>query len=452
MLALDPNIAIPSEFICPISLEIMEEPVVLSDGQSYERSFIEAWFQHNDTIPTTNERVRNKTLTPNRRLQESIQRFVQSHSQELQSARKRVSEANNLAAAAAEQMDEAMGLALESRLDISRLEYQNRQLEEEKFQTELSSTLEISKLQDEKRKIKAEKSKLALESKLKMDSLSQQKKKLVDKLSAQQKQIAFLQQQAHEMKLSPSERKKCQDQLSSINEALKDKAGDSKIINKKATISIKLGLHAEALKTLNSGLRADAKNIYLLNTRASLFKKIGKFDVALREYWDVLATEPRNIYAWDGLAAVYRIQGDTESEQKCIKMMSRIDPNHWRVKKNNEASAEKVLKQNRTPIMDGSGGGSPRVMRTHQASVTKHYTASMFASSYRATTTSQGGKPSMVNHQGKGTGRGKGTGKGKGKGIGKGKGKGKGHQTNRGAAEGTYQNRGTQQYGMPSYR
>jgi hypothetical protein len=36
---------VPSFFKCPISLELMKDPVVLCIGQSYERSNIEPWLE-----------------------------------------------------------------------------------------------------------------------------------------------------------------------------------------------------------------------------------------------------------------------------------------------------------------------------------------------------------------------------------------------------------------------
>ena len=36
---------VPDEFLCPISQEIMQDPVICSDGSSYERKVIEKWFE-----------------------------------------------------------------------------------------------------------------------------------------------------------------------------------------------------------------------------------------------------------------------------------------------------------------------------------------------------------------------------------------------------------------------
>jgi hypothetical protein len=56
--------SVPKEFICPIRMEVMDFPVVLQDGISYEREEIEQWFRRKDTSPTTNARI-DKVFVPN---------------------------------------------------------------------------------------------------------------------------------------------------------------------------------------------------------------------------------------------------------------------------------------------------------------------------------------------------------------------------------------------------
>lgn len=46
---------IPDEFVCPITFDIMEDPVVAADGTTYERRAIEVWLQNHTTSPKTNE-------------------------------------------------------------------------------------------------------------------------------------------------------------------------------------------------------------------------------------------------------------------------------------------------------------------------------------------------------------------------------------------------------------
>jgi hypothetical protein len=52
----------PSEYICPITREIMDFPVVLSDGFSYERDAIAKWMCINDTSPITGAKVESMMI------------------------------------------------------------------------------------------------------------------------------------------------------------------------------------------------------------------------------------------------------------------------------------------------------------------------------------------------------------------------------------------------------
>merc|ERR1712187_786193 len=47
---------------CPITHELMVDPVMLDDGHSYERTAIEEWLKDNDTSPNTGERLPSKKL------------------------------------------------------------------------------------------------------------------------------------------------------------------------------------------------------------------------------------------------------------------------------------------------------------------------------------------------------------------------------------------------------
>lgn len=63
----------PATFLCPISLEIMREPVMAADGYSYERSAIEHWFGTGArSSPMTNDAMASTALTPNRVLRSQI--------------------------------------------------------------------------------------------------------------------------------------------------------------------------------------------------------------------------------------------------------------------------------------------------------------------------------------------------------------------------------------------
>merc|ERR1711918_281130 len=64
-----------SDLLCPITLTIMEDPVICSDGFSYERNAIEAWLKSNCRSPKTNQILSNKTLIPNKTLKATIISF-----------------------------------------------------------------------------------------------------------------------------------------------------------------------------------------------------------------------------------------------------------------------------------------------------------------------------------------------------------------------------------------
>ncbi|XP_043709183.1 U-box domain-containing protein 30-like [Telopea speciosissima] len=64
---------VPSVFICPISLEPMQDPVTLCTGQTYERSNILKWFSLGHfTCPTTMQELWDDSVTPNKTLHHLI--------------------------------------------------------------------------------------------------------------------------------------------------------------------------------------------------------------------------------------------------------------------------------------------------------------------------------------------------------------------------------------------
>ncbi|CAL9690333.1 unnamed protein product [Knipowitschia caucasica] len=69
----------PEEFLCPISRELMKDPVIAADGYSYERESIESWIRGKaKTSPMTNLPLLTTLLTPNRSLKMAIARWKSS--------------------------------------------------------------------------------------------------------------------------------------------------------------------------------------------------------------------------------------------------------------------------------------------------------------------------------------------------------------------------------------
>ncbi|KAK7234164.1 ubiquitin-protein transferase [Aureococcus anophagefferens] len=68
---------VPEEFLCPISMEIMTDPVIAADGHTYERRAIEAWFGRAHTSPTTNAPLPHLNLIPAHTIKSLIQRHLE---------------------------------------------------------------------------------------------------------------------------------------------------------------------------------------------------------------------------------------------------------------------------------------------------------------------------------------------------------------------------------------
>ncbi|XP_022876300.1 U-box domain-containing protein 26-like [Olea europaea var. sylvestris] len=71
---LDVGVQIPYHFLCPISLELMRDPVTVCTGQTYDRTTIELWVaKGNTTCPLTRSPLTDIALIPNHTLRRLIQ-------------------------------------------------------------------------------------------------------------------------------------------------------------------------------------------------------------------------------------------------------------------------------------------------------------------------------------------------------------------------------------------
>eukprot|EP00250_Pteridium_aquilinum_P028614 c37484_g1_i1 orf=84-1439(+) len=73
----------PGDFLCPISLDLMSEPVILQSGHTYDRKSIKRWFDkgHN-TCPITMKKLSDLTLTPNHMLHRLINDWLEGRRRE----------------------------------------------------------------------------------------------------------------------------------------------------------------------------------------------------------------------------------------------------------------------------------------------------------------------------------------------------------------------------------
>lgn len=68
---------VPHQFLCPITHEIMTDPVICTDGFTYERGAITEWLLSGRfTSPMTNEPLKDTKFLPNNTLKNSICKFL----------------------------------------------------------------------------------------------------------------------------------------------------------------------------------------------------------------------------------------------------------------------------------------------------------------------------------------------------------------------------------------
>ncbi|XVE88250.1 hypothetical protein DITRI_Ditri19aG0054800 [Diplodiscus trichospermus] len=76
----DTFLTIPKDFCCPISLDLMRDPVIISTGQTYDRSSITRWMEEGHcTCPKTGQMLSHTRLVPNRALRNLIMQWCTAH-------------------------------------------------------------------------------------------------------------------------------------------------------------------------------------------------------------------------------------------------------------------------------------------------------------------------------------------------------------------------------------
>lgn len=85
-------VQIPPDFCCPLSLELMTDPVIVSSGQTYERAFIKKWIDLGLTVcPKTRQPLAHTNLIPNYTVKALIANWCDSNNVKLPDPLKSVS-------------------------------------------------------------------------------------------------------------------------------------------------------------------------------------------------------------------------------------------------------------------------------------------------------------------------------------------------------------------------
>ncbi|KAJ4893095.1 U-box domain-containing protein 9 [Raphanus sativus] len=73
------TVSCPDEFRCPLSNELMRDPVVLASGQTYDKLFIQKWLSSgNRTCPKTQQVLPHTGLTPNLLIRDMITKWCET--------------------------------------------------------------------------------------------------------------------------------------------------------------------------------------------------------------------------------------------------------------------------------------------------------------------------------------------------------------------------------------
>ncbi|CAK8566050.1 unnamed protein product [Lathyrus sativus] len=77
-------VPVPADFCCPLSLELMTDPVIVASGQTYERAFIKNWIDLGLTVcPKTHQSLSHTNLIPNYTVKALIANWCESNNVKL---------------------------------------------------------------------------------------------------------------------------------------------------------------------------------------------------------------------------------------------------------------------------------------------------------------------------------------------------------------------------------
>jgi hypothetical protein len=74
-----PKVQTPEDYSCPITHQLMVDPVLASDGHTYEREAINKWLEKNNTSPMNNTVLQHKYLAPNLFAKTIIEQFLNAN-------------------------------------------------------------------------------------------------------------------------------------------------------------------------------------------------------------------------------------------------------------------------------------------------------------------------------------------------------------------------------------
>ena len=273
-------------FLCPITYEVMRDPVIIETGHSFERESIQRWFDNgNRTNPATGAELSSLVLFPNHSLRNAIEEYIESLDQA----------ENDAADSSLSQVPAPSTVVVNSRndldyaLDLSRAEYDRDQLRD-------WTTVKDKNLSR------------------KDTHVNMLQKKLKSALM-------------HSRRFRESKRK-AENNLSKINSRLLKKGFNARDINTKANLLKKLFRYEEAIDLLRGSLEKEADNKFLLGTFGNVLFLSGQYDQSLEVFDKLLSVDNNNIHALDGKGKVYWSLGMLDHARTCYNSVLTVDPDN----------------------------------------------------------------------------------------------------------------------------
>lgn len=305
----DETITIPSEFLCPISYDIMEEPVMTADGHSYDRKAIERWLQSNNTSPITNEQLTHKKLVTNWGLKKTIESFITEenikYDRKMQQQEERqfhhaVSE--SIATYKSEQKS-----TLESKLDFINKKLVNEPMSEKLINIKAMHLRDLQRY-DEALQL--------LETAIKIFPHNT--------FLRSTRASIYKRTETHDAGLQTTVRPSApppphiQSDVSQTARALSDSA---KVLRQQKNFAEALSLSLQALKL-------EPNNPFILNGYADSLCKLGNYREAVDAFAKVLIEKPKDVYALNGKGFAHQNLGELDQARQCFAEALSIQPHN----------------------------------------------------------------------------------------------------------------------------
>jgi GTP-binding protein EngB required for normal cell division len=141
------------DFMCPISGEIMTDPVIAKDGHTYERNNIVVWFRERLSSPLTNQNLTSAELTPNHTLKKVIADFLEAQKKRDESLAKVTSMERETAAMLSAERTRMQKKIDEEKAKVASMEMDMKRTRDRMFEREMETEREKLEVQEEQKRL-----------------------------------------------------------------------------------------------------------------------------------------------------------------------------------------------------------------------------------------------------------------------------------------------------------